>query len=156
MKIGFSLAKLSLKCSYKEGVLENVVTGIQMRGNRVQPAEPSIDLISEMDLQVDCGEIMVSIFKVLIPVFVIAMLAKVILRFVAIFRDQIDLPSMLLYIVHVATIFQVNRFSKHVTVLVVRVILAQILRENNQSFLEILKVAVAGSLEFPAEVRFYL
>ena len=62
MKIGFSLPKLSLKCSYKEGLLENVVTGIQMRGNRVQPTEPSIELVSEMDLHVDCGEIMVSIF----------------------------------------------------------------------------------------------
>ncbi|KAG0631787.1 hypothetical protein M758_1G279100 [Ceratodon purpureus] len=83
-KVGFSLPKLSLKCSYKEGVLENVVTGIVMRGNRVQPPDPSTEVISEMDLHVDCGEIM-------------------------------------------------------------------ILRENNQSFLEILKVAVAGSLEFPAE-----
>lgn len=32
--------------------------------------------------------------------------------------------------------------------------LVQILRENNQSFLEILKVAVGASLEFPVEVQF--
>ncbi|XP_024390151.1 protein SABRE isoform X3 [Physcomitrium patens] len=83
-KIGFCLPKLSLKCSYKEGVLENVVTGIQMRGKRVQPTEPSGDLVSQLDVGVECGEIMV-------------------------------------------------------------------LRENNQSFLEILKVVVGGSLEFPAE-----
>lgn len=62
LKIGFSLPKLSLKCSYKEGVLENVVTGIQMKGNRVQPTEPSRDLISQLDLGMECGEIMVSVF----------------------------------------------------------------------------------------------
>lgn len=62
LKIGFSLPKLSLKCSYKEGVLENVVTGIQMQGKRVQPTEPSRDLISELDLRMECGEIMVSVF----------------------------------------------------------------------------------------------
>ncbi len=33
---------------------------------------------------------------------------------------------------------------------------AQIMRENKQSVLEILKVAVAASLEFPAEVRFHV
>lgn len=60
MKIGFCLPKLSLKCSYKEGVLENVVTGIQMRGKRVQPTEPSGDLVSQLDVGVECGEIMVN------------------------------------------------------------------------------------------------
>lgn len=67
LKIGFSLPKLSLKCSYKEGVLENVVTGIRMEGKRVQPTEPSQDLISELDLLMECGEIMVSILKGFIP-----------------------------------------------------------------------------------------
>lgn len=33
---------------------------------------------------------------------------------------------------------------------------AQIMRENKQSVMEILKVAVAASLEFPAEVRFHV
>jgi len=65
LKIGFVLPKLSLKCSYKEGVLENVVTGIQMKGRRVQPAEPSRGLSSDLDLHIGCGEIMVSaIYKI--------------------------------------------------------------------------------------------
>jgi hypothetical protein len=65
------------------------------------------------------------------------------------------MSPIVLCIVHVATGI-LNHFSKQATILVIRIILAQILRENNQSFIEILKVAVAGSLEFPAEVRFYL
>lgn len=79
MKIGFYLPKLSLKCSYREGVLENVVTGIQMRGNRVQPTEPSVELTSEMDLHMDCGEIMVSSFNVLIQIVVTILVTKLIL-----------------------------------------------------------------------------
>jgi hypothetical protein len=59
LKVTFKLPKLRIKCSYKEGVIENVMSGIHLRGVRVQPPEQTGHLISQLDITMGCGEIMV-------------------------------------------------------------------------------------------------
>ncbi|CAM6026659.1 unnamed protein product [Sphagnum balticum] len=60
-KLGFNLGKLSVKCSYKDGVMENQVRGIQLLGGKSHGYETiaASNQLTLLDIHMSCDEILV-------------------------------------------------------------------------------------------------
>lgn len=65
-KLGFNLGKLSVKCSYKDGVMENQVRGIQLLGGKSHGYETiaASNQLTLLDIHMSCDEILKCILVV--------------------------------------------------------------------------------------------